>query len=155
MIFRRIEDGKKVDIKNAAHATGYFTAIDNRGRNIWEVEKKYADKLAGLRDDDELLRLFAGRQYNTEITDESNIGMLCEKELIEAERVEEKARDAERTTRDKLEKDAERARIKAELLAEIEAEKAKPEEAEKAKPEEAEKAKLEEAGQSKKKTSKK
>ena len=139
MIFRRIEDGKKVDIKNAAHATGYFTAIDNRGRNICEVEKKYADKLAELRDDDELLRLFAGRQYNTEITDESIIGMLCEKELIEAERVEEKARDAERTTRDKLEKDAERARTKAELLAEIEAEKAKPEE----------------AGQSKKKTSKK
>lgn len=139
MIFRRIEDGKKVDIKNAAHATGYFTAIDNRGRNIWEVEKKYADKLAELRDDDELLRLFAGRQYNTEITDESIIGMLCEKELIEAERVEEKARDAERTTRDKLEKEAERARIKSELLAEIEAEKAKSEE----------------AGQSKKKTSKK
>ena len=133
MIFRRIEDGEKVDIKNAAHATGYFTAIDNRGRNIWEVEKKYADKLAKLRDDDELLRLFAGRQYNTEITDESIIGMLCEKELIEAERAEEKALDAERTTRDKLEKDAERARIKAELLAEIEAEKAKPEEAEKAK----------------------
>ena len=147
MIFRRIEDGEKVDIKNAAHATGYFTAIDNRGRNIWEVEKKYADKLAKLRDDDELLRLFAGRQYNTEITDESIIGMLCEKELIEAERAEEKALDAERTTRDKLEKDAERARIKAELLAEIEAEKAKPEEAEKAKPEE--------AGQAKKKTSKK
>ena len=147
MIFRRIEDGEKVDIKNAAHATGYFTAIDNRGRNIWEVEKKYADKLAKLRDDDELLRLFGGRQYNTEITDESIIGMLCEKELIEAERAEEKALDAERTTRDKLEKDAERARIKAELLAEIEAEKAKPEEAEKAKPEE--------AGQAKKKTSKK
>ena len=147
MIFRRIEDGEKVDIKNAAHATGYFTAIDNRGRNIWEVEKKYADKLAKLRDDDELLRLFAGRQYNTEITDESIIGMLCEKELIEAERAEEKALDAERTTRDKLEKDAERARIKAELLAEIEAEKAKPEEAGQAKPEE--------AGQAKKKTSKK
>lgn len=139
MIFRRIEDGKKVDIKNAAHATGYFTAIDNRGRNIWEVEKKYADKLAELRDNDELLRLFAGRQYNTEITNESIIGMLCEKELIEAERAEEKARDAERTTRDKLEKDAERARIKAELLAEIKAEKAKSEE----------------VGQSKKKTSKK
>ena len=147
MIFRRIEDGEKVDIKNAAHATGYFTAIDNRGRNIWEVEKKYADKLAKLRDDDELLRLFAGRQYNTEITDESIIGMLCEKELIEAERAEEKALDAERTTRDKLEKDAERARIKAELLAEIEAEKAKPEEAGQAEPEE--------AGQAKKKTSKK
>lgn len=139
MIFRRIEDGKKVDIKNAAHATGYFTATDNRGRNIWEVEKKYADELDKLRDNDELLRLFTGRQYNTEITDESIIGMLCEKELIEAERAEEKALDAERTTRDKLEKEAERARIKSELLAEIEAEKAKSEE----------------AGQSKKKTSKK
>lgn len=124
MKFRRIEDNEEVDIKNPAHATGYYTAIDNRGRKIWEVEDFYAEKLAELRDDDEALRTFAGRQYNTEITDEAIIGMLCEKEVMEDERAEQKVRDAERMTREKKDEEAKRAKIKAELLAEIEAEKA-------------------------------
>ena len=77
-----------------------------------------------MRDDDEALRTFAGRQYNTEITDEAIIGMLCEKEVMEDEQAEQKVRDAERMTREKKDEEAKRAKIKAELLAEIEAEKA-------------------------------